>query len=96
MQLHLVAAVIAILASALLGVSPVEWMLIATAITFVLSAECINTGIERLADRVSADDDPLIRQCKDATAAGVLIAALFSLVIGGIVFLPRVIEILWN
>lgn len=94
MRFHLVAATMAIALCALLRVSAVEWVLILIVIALVLSAECINTAIERLADRVCPEQDPLIKQCKDAAAGGVLITACLSVIVGAIIFIPHLIELL--
>jgi len=55
----------------------------------VISAECLNTAVERLADRVTRDTDPLIKHAKDSASAGVLVIVLASCVVGGIVFGPK-------
>ena len=96
MRIHLAAAAGAILASALLRVSATQWCLVLIAIALVLSAECLNTALERVADRVTDAEDPLIKQGKDAAAAGVLVSALVAAAIGCFIFLPRVLELIWK
>jgi len=96
MRFHLVAAAAATGMCALLRVTAIEWICILTVIALVLSAECMNTGIERLADRVSPQQDPLIKQCKDAAAGGVLIMSVLSVITGCIIFLPRLMEWVWQ
>ncbi len=72
-----------------LGIEPWEWVAVAFAITVVVAAECLNTALEHLADRVTDDHDELIRKAKDAAAAGVLAAVTGAAAVGCIVFLPR-------
>lgn len=89
MRFHLSAAAAVILGAVLLNVSATEWALLAVAIGLVLTAESFNTALERLADRVTGDLDPLIRDAKDMAAAGVLGAAITALAVGLLVFLPK-------
>ena len=60
------------------------WKLIAlwASLLFVLAVEFLNTGIEKLADRVTRQDDPLIGVAKDCGSA----AVLMSLTIAGAVW----------
>jgi len=55
----------------------------------LISAECMNTAVERLADRVSRETHPLIKQAKDCSSAAVLVLALTAAVVGGVVFVPK-------
>lgn len=89
MRLHLVAAVGVIVAGAIFRLEAWEWVAVLACVGLVLSAECMNTAMERLADRVSLERHPLIKQAKDCASGGVLVLALMSAIIGGIVFLPR-------
>jgi len=95
MRFHMVAAVVALTMCALLRVTKVECILVLMVIALVLSAECINTGIERLADRVSLDEDPAIKNCKDAASGGVLVMSTLSVIVGMIIFVPHILEVLW-
>jgi diacylglycerol kinase (ATP) len=72
-------------------VSAVRWAVLLVCIASVLSAETINSAIEKLADRVESGYDSEIRDTKDIAAAAVLTLACFTAVIGIIVFWPYVI-----
>lgn len=52
-------------------------------------AEGFNTAIEKLADRVTREQDPLIGAAKDVAAGAVLLMAVASVVVGLIIFLPK-------
>ena len=54
----------------------------------MLSAELMNTALERLCDRQSAGYDRLVKQVKDIAAAAVLVCAAFCAVIGMVFFVP--------
>jgi len=57
-----------------------------------MAAELINTAIESLADLVSSEYHPLIKKTKDAAAGAVLITALFAIISGLVIFIPKLIE----
>ena len=75
------------------GLAAWEWVAVLLCVGLVLSAECMNTALERLADRVSLDRHPLIQQAKDSASGAVLVLALTSAVVGCIVFVPRLREL---
>ncbi len=91
-HIEMVAATLVTLLGLWLQVTRLEWALLAIAIGFVLSAEMLNTAVERAVDVATRQSDPLARLAKDAAAGGVLMAILTSVVIGLLVFGPR----LWN
>lgn len=64
-----------------LGLSLWEWCLIIGCCAFVITAEIVNTIIERIMDYLSLEYDEKIRYIKDLSAGMVLIAAMFALVI---------------
>jgi diacylglycerol kinase len=93
-QLHLVAAVAAILLALILGLTAVEWALLVLTIGLVLVAEAINTAIEHTIDLTVRQIHPLARTAKDVSAAAVLIAAAISVLIGCFLFLPKLVALL--
>ncbi|MGL4549636.1 MAG: diacylglycerol kinase family protein [Gemmataceae bacterium] len=89
MRLHIVAAVAVVAAGFAFRLAAWEWVAVVFCVGLVLSAECMNTALERLADQVSLDWHLLIKQAKDCASGAVLAMALTSAVVGGIVFLPK-------
>lgn len=88
-RFHLFAAGCAIAAGMVTGLAAWEWVALTFAITPVLVAELFNTAIEHLADRVCEEHDPLIGLAKDCAAAATLVASVAALVIGALIFIPR-------
>jgi diacylglycerol kinase (ATP) len=68
-----------------------EWCAVLGAIGLVWAAEGLNTAIEALTDLVSPGEHPLAGRAKDIAAGAVLCAAITAVVVGGIVFLPRLL-----
>ena len=66
-----------------------EWCALLLAIGLVVAAELGNTAIEWLADRVTREREPAIRDVKDAAAGSVLAACVVAAAVGAFVFLPR-------
>lgn len=86
---HLAATAVAIGFGIWLRISATEWVAITLCIGAVIAAELLNTSLERLADRITKEKDELIRQSKDISAAAVTILALMSVVVGAIIFAPK-------
>lgn len=93
-RIHLVAALLAIVAGLWLRISPLEWCMVVGCIVSVLSAEAFNSAVEALADKVSSEFSPLIGRAKDLGAAAVLLLAFGAVIIGLIIFLPKIVIII--
>lgn len=87
--LHAVATVLILFAGFLLRFAVWEWTAIVLALAVVWTAEGLNTALEFLANAVSAEFNPIIRDAKDVAAGAVFIAALGSLIVGLLVFWPH-------
>lgn len=59
----------------------------------VISAEAVNSAIEFLADRISVEHHPLLKNAKDVAAAAVLIFAIAAAAVGAIIFIPKIITL---
>ena len=91
--IHLFATACAVIAGILLRVSSEEWIALVFAIGVVLIAEAFNTAIEALADLVSPDYHRLVKRAKDLAAGGVLLAAIAAVIVGAIIFVPKIIAL---
>lgn len=92
--IHLAVTGVVLAAGALLQISSIEWCVVALAAASVWITETLNSAIEVLTDLVSPEFHPIAGQVKDLAAAAVLIAAVGSVIVGVIVFLPRLIQLL--
>lgn len=89
MRFHVAAAVAALGLGLYLQVSSRELVFVVFAITLVIMAEMFNTALEATVDIYAKDLHPLARIAKDVAAGAVLVAVLNSLVVGYLVFFPR-------
>ncbi len=90
--IHALATVLAMLISAWLRISRIEWVLIIIAITMVWTAEFLNTALEVVVDLATQEHHPLAKVSKDVGAAAVLIAALTAILIGVIILGPPLVD----
>lgn len=94
MKIHLAAAAVVLAAAVLFKIDYLEAALVFFAIALVMVAEMVNTAVEKTVDLVTREYHPLAGRAKDAAAGAVLLAALFSVVIGILVFFPYIKKLL--
>jgi diacylglycerol kinase len=91
-RIHLLATTTAIGLAAFFHFVLFEWLILVITIALVLIAEAINTALERTNDLRQPRLDPIARDAKDLAAAAVLLAAIAALIVGVVLFVPR----LWH
>lgn len=74
------------------SISSFQWLLVLFCIGLVISLEMINSAIEKYCDLVTTDFHPGIKIIKDVAAGAVLVASIFSLIIGLIIFIPALVH----
>ena len=82
MRSHFIAALAVLLAALFLRITPVEFVLLALSILFVLFAELINTSVEAVVDLASPGFHPLAKIAKDTAAGAVLVASCGAGIMG--------------
>ena len=70
-------------------ITRIEWCVLVLTIACVLILEGLNTAIEAAVDLASPEVQPLAKTAKDVAAGMVLIAAIASVIVGGLIFGPR-------
>lgn len=89
LRIHLILGFGAILLGIILRISYLEWVAVLLAIFLVFATEMINTALEEIIDLVKENHSQQAKVAKDVSAGMVLLAALFSLIVGVLVFLPK-------
>lgn len=92
LRIHLVFAVIVVIFGFFFQLSANEWAILILLFGVVMSTEIINTAIETTVDLVTTDIHPLAKIAKDAAAAAVLVTAFSAVIIGLIIFLPKIYQ----
>ena len=90
-RIHLGVATIVVISGIFAHLSAVEWCILVTIISLVLAMELINTAIEQFVDLVSPGYHRQAGIVKDISAAAVLLTAVAAVIIGLIIFLPKLI-----
>lgn len=88
-RIHLFVAAFVCAAGFLFQIRRSEWLILILCIALVIALEAVNTAIEYLTDLVSPDYHPLAGKAKDAAAAAVLLASVAAVLIGLLIFLPK-------
>ncbi len=86
--IHVLASIAVIGLGLWLKIDRQDWAIILVAITLVWIAEFFNTALEAVVDLASPNQHPLARIAKDVSAAGVLIAAGASVLLGLLILGP--------
>ena len=89
--IHLAATILVFTAALMFRVSVNEAIALTVAVGLVWIAEMFNTCIERAMNFISMDEHPEIRVIKDIAAGAVLIASATALIIGLLIFIPKIL-----
>ncbi len=90
-RIHLIIFVLVLGLGFVFKINLLEWMLILFCVGIVFSAEAFNTAIEHLCNLNSKEINPEIKVIKDISAFAVLFLAVISMIVGIIIFLPKVL-----
>jgi diacylglycerol kinase len=92
--IHLTATCMVIATGWYFALTTLEWIALIICVAGVWVAELFNTALEALTDLVSPDFHPKAKIAKDVSAGAVLAASLAAVVVGVLIFGPRVVQLL--
>lgn len=92
LRLHTISAIIVVVLGLVLKLSVIELSICLILIGLVLMAEFFNTALENMVDMITLEKNPYAKKAKDISAAGVLVFAIVSGLIGILIFVPKIIE----
>lgn len=84
-------ALIVVIFGFLFRIETWEWAVLIITVGIMLALELVNTAIEAVVDLVTEEYHPLAKVAKDTSAAAVFVFAIVSIIIGLIIFLPKLI-----
>ncbi|OGM26590.1 hypothetical protein A3D00_03710 [Candidatus Woesebacteria bacterium RIFCSPHIGHO2_02_FULL_38_9] len=93
-RVHILITFLVLTLAWVLGFSPLEFTILLITIGLVLILELVNTAIEETINLISTEFSPRIKLIKDVAAAGVLLSAILSVIIGVLLFLPKILQVL--
>ncbi|HHX73458.1 MAG TPA: diacylglycerol kinase family protein [Firmicutes bacterium] len=91
LRFHTAAALLALVCGIWLDVRGLEWLFLFSAIFLVLTMEMLNTALERVVDLFTSEYHPLARLAKNAAAGAALLAAVYAVITGCMLFLPKIL-----
>ena len=91
LRIHLVATIAVVILGFYFKIEIVEWLILTLTIGFVIAMEFLNSSIENLADYACKEQHPLIKEVKDIAAGSVLVSAISALIVGLLVFIPKLV-----
>lgn len=97
MKIHVTAAIAVILLGVYLSLSLIEWTIVFLCMGLVISTELFNSAIESICDALTTEEPSFYKHMgrpKDMGAGAVLVAALVSLCIGIVIFVPHFLVLL--
>jgi|SRR3972149_6368647 len=89
-KIHVAAAIVVVILGFIYSISSLEWLIIILISSAVIAAETINTAIEETCDILHPEHHPGARLAKHCAAGGVLILSIAAVIIGLIIFLPKI------
>ena len=90
-KIHMIFMILVILMGILLKINKYEWITCLILFSIVISGELFNTAIETIVDMVMPEKNEKAKLAKDVSAAAVLIPAIFSAIVGLIIFVPKIL-----
>ncbi len=89
-KIQLAIAILVTIAGFFFNISSTEWMAQCLSIGLVMSIEGLNTAIEEIANFIHPEHHSKIGLIKDIAAGAVFIASVFAIIVGFIIYLPKI------
>lgn len=86
---HIGGSIVVVVLGFVYSINEAEWGLIILSMAAVLAAEGFNTALEIDMDLTSPEYHPYARDTKDVAAGAVLLTVIGAVVVGLIIFLPK-------
>lgn len=93
LRFHVTIAILVVLASIFFHVSAFEMGILGVMIVLVIASEMINTAIEQMVDLITKEHRQEAKIAKDVAAGMVLVAAMGSIIVGILIFVPHILKL---
>ena len=91
-KIHVVAAIVVVILGLIYAISTLEWLAVILISSAVISAETANTAIEETCDLLHPNIHPRAKLAKHCAAGAVLILSIAAIIIGLIIFIPKILS----
>ena len=92
MKIHIFIMLLVIILGNFLKINKNEWIICIILFAIVIAGELFNTAIEATVDIAMPYKDKRAKLAKDVSASAVLVLAIASAIIGGIIFIPKILS----
>ena len=92
MKIHILVMILVIIAGIVLKISSLDWIILVIMFGLVISAELFNTAIETVVDMITKEKNEKAKIAKDVAAGAVLVLAIASVIVGLIIFIPKILD----
>ena len=92
-RIHMLAAVGVLGVGAWLRFNRLEFTLLLLTVMVVILGELLNTAMEFILNLLESRNHPAVRAAKDIAAGGVLMAVVGSVIVGVLLFGPRLLKV---
>jgi len=96
LKIQVLLAVFASILGFYLKITCVEWAIIVLLVFVVFLSEFFNTAVETIIDMITLEYNEKAKIAKDISAGGVTLVAISSIIIGILIFLPKIINVIWE
>lgn len=93
-KIHVAVASIVTILGIILKLKTWEWVVCVGWFAIVISGELFNTAIEIAVDLAMPKINENAKRAKDISAGGVLVFAIGSIIVGVIIFIPKIINLI--
>lgn len=93
LRIQIFAGLIVLFLGIYFSISRLEWVILTLAVCLVLTAEIINSAVERVTDVLKPRINSYVKEIKDIMAAAVLLSSLAAVIVGLIIFWPYAYKI---
>ena len=90
LKIHFIIMFLVIIAGFIFKITAMEWIVCLLLFALVISLELINTAIETTVDIAMPEINEKAKYAKDIAAGAVLFSAIISVIVGLIIFLPKI------
>lgn len=91
---EIVLGILALILSYVLKINKIEFIIIIIMIALVIVSEIFNTAIEKVVDLYTLKYNEIAKAAKDVSALAVLTMCSFAVIVGIIIFVPKIIELI--
>lgn len=92
-RFHLITGILVLATAIWLKASKLDLMFVIFAIFFVIITEMMNTAVEEMTNLILKEHSLEAKIAKDVAAGAVLLSAIFAVIVGVMVLIPRLLEL---